>query len=133
MEKIHESKFQQIMYDAETGILTEVWLPETAEMEDEDFQTEMKQQVFAVRSKQPKGVLTESLQMRYAISIDMQEWLNSEIFPQFIAIGVIKIAMLLPEEIIAQLSIEQSMDESEGSKFQVQYFSEKDKAMEWLG
>lgn len=132
METLYDSEFQTISFDQETCILHERWKPETEKMNDTIFKTEMLNQLKAAKTAHPQSVITDTLQMNYVISVKMQEWMNITIFPEFIQSGITKIAILLTEELITQLSVEQTMEEEEGSKFSVLYFSDKKEAEKWL-
>jgi hypothetical protein len=46
--------------------------------------------------------------------------------------GLRKYAIIVSQEMVAQLSIEQTMEESQASNFQVRYFDDSEEAMRWL-
>ncbi len=132
MKKIHDSAFQSIEYDASKGVLYETWKPETSKMNDKDFKKEMLAQLNAVKFIKPKGVITNTFNLNYAIHPDIQDWMNEEIFPHFITAGVKKVAFLLSEVLITQLAVQQTMNETTGKKFILNYFSNIDEAEKWL-
>jgi len=132
MQELHNSKFQRIIFDEETGIMDETWKPETKNMDDEEFKNEIGHQLDATLDVKPRLVITNTLEMLYVISIEMQEWMNSVIFPQYMKVGIEKVAILLSEQIIAQLAVEQTMEEEQGSQFEFSYFSNLEEAQAWL-
>ncbi|HAI77152.1 MAG TPA: hypothetical protein DCM08_12985, partial [Microscillaceae bacterium] len=64
--------------------------------------------------------------------VNLQSWVDQEIFPQFVQAGLRKYAIIVSQEMVAQLSIEQTMEESQASNFQVRYFDDSEEAMRWL-
>jgi len=69
---------------------------------------------------------------KFAIIPEVQEWVGTQIIPKVIASGLKKLAFIVSEEIIAQLSIEQTMSESKSDEFTLLYFDNEAKANTWL-
>lgn len=132
MKTLHDSEFQRIEFDEKSGILYEIWKIKSEDMTPLDFQNEMQQQVQAARQAKSRAALTDTLDMRFPIVPEMQEWLNENIFPQFIELGMKRIAFLMSREMITQLSVEQTMEEETGSQFEMRYFSDQQEAERWL-
>ncbi len=60
----------------------------------------------------------------------MQEWMNKEILT--IAVDIKKSAYIVPTELFAQVSVEQTMDEVVGQRIVQQYFENESEAWKWL-
>ncbi len=70
------------------------------------------------------------MNMKYVIGLEMQEWMNKEILT--IAVNFKKSAYIVPTELFAQVSVEQTMEEETGQKIVQQYFENEDEARKWL-
>ncbi len=132
MTKLYESNFVEITLNTTHQIITNTWFPSTEDMEDEDYKTDMLQFVELVQIYRPNYHLIKSVDFLYTITIEMQDWTNYTIFPKLAKAGIQKIAFLVSSEVIAQLSIEQVLEESNATAFQIRYFSSEKNAIAWL-
>lgn len=130
--QIHNSKYWTINFDETSKIINPEWNEKTAEMTDSEYKAEMEKYTELVEEYKPQKALIDCLQLYYVIPPKVQEWTNTTLFPRILGAGVNKVAILFPEDIITQLSLEQVMEEVLGQKFVTNYFSDKDKAKEWL-
>ncbi len=132
MEKIHESEFINIFYDKEKSFF-EFKFNDLSEMEDDTFKKELETQAELTEKYNPERFLFHSKNFNFAITPEVQEWTDKNIFPRYINAGVKKFAYIFSSDMISQLSIEQVMDENEASKgFQTKYFDNEKEAKEWL-
>ncbi len=129
---IYKSRYQSIDFDEQTGILYENWKPASISLNDKEFKKEMLQQVKAVETTNAKAALTNTIDLKYAIHPNMQEWMNATVFPKFINLGIKQVAMLQSHELITRLSVEQTMREKTGKSFTIKYFADVKDAEVWL-
>ena len=129
---LFESRYLQISLDEEKSIIINKWLPTTKDMTDEEYQENMLEFVKLAEAHKPKFHLIESEEFLYGITVDMQEWTNNEIFPRLAAAGIKKIAFTVSSELVAQMSIEQALEEDKAAAFQVKYFDSKEDAVNWF-
>ncbi len=130
--QLYISKFVEISLSDSNLIIINDWFDTTMEMTDEQYQNEMLKFAELAVLHNPKYHLIKSINFLYAISLEMQDWTNNTIFPQLQEAGIKKIAFLVSAELIAQLSIEQTLEESNASAFEVKYFDVEDDAKNWL-
>ncbi len=128
---LHTSNYVEIIYEKENSLIIDKFLSATEEMETEDFKKEML--VFAKKCEKykPERELVYLLDMKYSIVPDVQEWINNNIFPRYKNI-IKRMAFLMPEDLIIQMSIEQTMEEKTGEGFTQAYFDSEQKARKWL-
>lgn len=112
------------------AILKSVWQKNSQEMSDDDFKTEIEQWCQSVEKYKPKGCIANTLQFRFTISPDVQNWYNENITPRKFKAGLQKIAFIVPEELLSELSIEQIFDEQEAITFK--YVASEEEALNWL-
>ncbi len=69
---------------------------------------------------------------RFTIVPDVQTWVDKEVFPRFLAVGLKRYALIMSTQIVSQISIEQTMEEGAGNEFQTRYFDDEIEARKWL-
>ncbi len=130
--ELYKSKYQVIEYNENDRMLRKAWTTQTELMSEEDFKSEVLKIAECLESVKPYRMCDNTQNFTFPISPELQTWVNTQIFPRFIAAGLIRYALIVSEEFIAQISIEQTMEEGEGRKFTVQYFNSEESAKVWL-
>jgi len=128
--KIYESKFKTTVYSESESLISNYWTNE--EMQDADFQHEITVWIEAIEELTPLRLLADTRLFNYAITVDMQEWNNNTTFPRIIAAGVKKFAIIMPADLLIQLSLQQTMEEDKTGAFAYNYFDNEDSARAWL-
>jgi len=129
---IYKSDYIEISFDSQKSIITNEWFSVTSQMTDEIYKKEMLKFVEFVKIHKPKFHLIKSLNFLYVITIEMQNWTNENVFPVLAQNGIKKISFLVSSEIIAQMSIEQALEENNASVFEIKYFDSEKSAIDWL-
>lgn len=132
MEQLHQSKYFLVSYHQENQLFYYVFNETTESMSAEEYIDELKVFIELVRTHKPTRVLGHMVDFKFAITPDIQEWVNNNLFSVYQEIGFKKIAILLSKEFIAALSIEQTMEEDSTQAFQTSFFDEEAAAMQWL-
>lgn len=131
--RIYSSSLLDMDYDAKNNLILYTWHPTTAEMTDREYQTEHLQIVHFSQKYGIANHLIDTRNFRYAIGLEMQEWANQNFYPPLIASGSKKFALLIPSDIFAQVSIEQTIEEGKVEGIvQTKYFQDISKAKSWL-
>lgn len=130
--KLHENDVTTVILDTENSVIEQHWSDK--EITEEEYKTDQLLFLDLVREHRPKYGLVDTRKFRFTISIELQEWVAKEITGKAVQLGMQKAAFLLPSELIAQISIEQTIDEGALSEnvLSTQYFDDKNDAMEWL-
>jgi len=136
METIYESRFSAHKYDATTETLFSDWFEETGKMTDDDFRNEMQAWLNIFRVCKPKYLYDRCVDFCYAINPAEQIWMAHLLNAEWIDLGLKKYAHMVPEELIAELSVEQLFDEffqmNLPNQFPIVNFSKKEDALNWL-
>ncbi len=85
-----------------------------------------------IETAKPKYIFADTLDMKFSIYPDLQEWHNKEIFPVFVKVNLRKLAVLVSSDLFTQVSIDQLIGEGKGGEMVTQYFEDEKKAIEWL-
>jgi hypothetical protein len=130
MEKLYESEFKVTLYEPENSLIINNWKDEK-EMTDEDFKEEIISWVELVEKYNPENLIADTRKFNYTVSVELQEWNEKKVFPRLANAGVKKFAVIESEELVAQLSLEQTMDVA-GDVMQHQFFTSQDEARAWM-
>ncbi len=132
MQRIYESKYYTIDYSVAKNIF-EFRFKHTLAMTWADFRAELIKQTELAFQYQPAYFFFDTKNFHFLITPEMQGWIDDNIFTKFIEAGVKKYAYLNSTEIIAQISIENTMDERIASiGFSTKYFNDETEAKKWL-
>ena len=133
MKKIYSSAFQEIYYDVENSIIKNIWLPDYISFEQQ--KEELRNWMTKFNELKPKYMLTNGGDM--VVPPQMQDWIIQFLFPTIIEKGVLRYAILLPNEFYNKLSVEQMFSEDKeisNDEFQQCFFpqNKEQKALDWL-
>ncbi|MCC5946451.1 MAG: hypothetical protein JJT94_16080 [Bernardetiaceae bacterium] len=129
---VYQNEYWTIYHDEKNAMIIPVWNSTSSSLTNDLYKIEMQNYAAVVEKYTPKQLLIDCRDLYFAIAPEVQDWTNITIFPIVFAAGVRNVAVILPKEFIANLSIEQVMEEVEGTKFFTRYFGTQDKAKEWL-
>ncbi|MEM9673523.1 MAG: hypothetical protein ACFB15_12505 [Cyclobacteriaceae bacterium] len=63
---------------------------------------------------------------------EKQEFIQQEWFPKAIAIGLKKVAFVVPKDVFGKFGMEKANKEAEGSPIDMKYFDSLEEAKEWI-
>ncbi|WP_027003014.1 STAS/SEC14 domain-containing protein [Hugenholtzia roseola] len=130
--QVYKSKYKKIDFHQAESVMEVTWLPQTADMSAQEYQEEMLNYIEIARKYKPLYALPNTAELFFTITPEIQQWMNAQIFPVFAQIGMRAAAFVVSQDIFAQLSIEQTMEEEVGQRFQSRYFVNTEEAMNWL-
>jgi len=132
MKKVFDSKYDEIFVEAETRIVKNRWKEATKSMNWEEFKTELLDLKKIVVENQTKGILGNTLNLYYTIVPEQQTWIAQNYFPDVLAAGLKKYAIIVSVDLITELSVEQTIDENANLPFESKYFKSEEEAYAWL-
>lgn len=131
--EIYKSEYQTINFDESKSILSKFWTPKTDDLNADTFSAEVNKIAECAEKYNAKYILDDTRDFSFTITLDLQSWVDNEVFPRFIAAGLKKYAIIVSKEFISQLSIEQTMEGEKGSQtFEVLYFDNTEEAQRWI-
>ncbi|WP_375561203.1 hypothetical protein ACE193_01215 [Bernardetia sp. OM2101] len=132
--KTYKSKYVERFFYEEKQMVTSTWLTTTESMNAKEFKEEMQSLADMITEENVKFILSITKDLRFPIVPELQEWILEVIVPQFTDAKIEKQAMIVPEEFIAQLSMEQTVDDVELSKHthESKFFTEVEEAQAWF-
>jgi hypothetical protein len=136
LQTLYTSHYAKHTFDTETQTLHSNWFIQTSDMTPDEFRQEMEKWAEVSEACKPTYIYDYCVHFVYPISIENQLWLAHLLNPTWIRAGVQKYAHVVPEEFIANLSVDQMFEEffnmNLPNQFEIKHFSEAEEAMNWL-
>ncbi len=98
----------------------------------EEFRTELLELKKIVVENKTYGILGNTLDLYYTIIPEQQSWIAQNYFPEVLAAGLKKYAIIVSADLITELSVEQTIDENQNLPFETKYFKNENEAYTWL-
>lgn len=133
-----DNKFFTAYYEEEHKLFEQIWLPESEYMTNEDYKA-------TAVANEAKGkelglkinlYLLDNRNFLYIMTPEMQEWqaknVSSKVADYVTDPSALKVAIVMSSDFIAQLSIEQAINEGHSDSNSFRYFDNVEEAREWL-
>lgn len=130
--KIYESPYLVIEYIEEGNYQINTWLPNSKNLDDAIFKTEVSEQAKVALEKNIVAFVTDTTSLFFTIHPEVQKWVNEIIFKKMCEAGVKKLALLSSSDLVTQLSVEQLVDDYTLKGFAIEFFDDTEKAKEWI-
>lgn len=131
MEKF-ESKYFTIEVDEKNDLMLQAWLETSGEMGTNTYKEQMEKYVSFHEKYPMKKILVDTLNFNFVMNSETQIWVNQNIAPRQVAFGMQKSAFLVSSDFIAQLSVEQAVEEQGENPYEMAFFDKKEEAINWL-
>lgn len=131
MEKL-ENKYFTAEADKENGILKQEWLTTTADMDQETYKKYMLKYVEFYENHPMSKSMVDTRNFGFVIDVETQKWVNENIAPRLVALGMKKAAFIVSSDFISQISIEQAVDEQNENPYDMKFFDNTNDAEKWL-
>ena len=131
MKELQKTKFTSLLLNEEYKYLVQSWRNLNEAMNEEDYKENMLLYRDEVENCKIEKALIDTRQINFTVTVNLQKWVDSEI-AKFTTKYIKYIAFVMPENLVQQISIEQTMDEKEGRKVTTRYFDYIQKAEDWL-
>ena len=127
---IFESTYQAIVFN--NNILVQTWKEDSEKMNSELFKSEMVKLGEAFDSKKPESVLINMLNFTFAVAPGVQDWVNKNVNSKLIEYKTKKLGFIVNSDLFTKISVEQTLEENEGSQLTNKYFENEKDALEWF-
>jgi len=132
MKVIYESNYQTFNLNKKKSYLIAIWSEKSEKIVNEDFKNEMYAELEYVEKYQAKNYLIDTFNFRFIITPTLQEWTDQHINTKLDELGLQKLAYIVSEDFVSQLSIKQTMDESKKENYATRFFTSCEEAEAWL-
>ena len=129
--EVFKNKYLSIKVDETKKVLIEEWYPTTKEMTNDEWKaTRYKFKDIFLQYNLSK-FLSLCKELYFLITPELQEWMAENITKGSEDL-VEKAALVIPTELFAEVSLEQTMDEMETGKLDTAFFDNEQNARNWL-
>jgi hypothetical protein len=132
---ILENKYVRTDFEAEHFLAHSTWTKETGSMSKAEYFEIFDELAALLAQYQVKLWLGDTIDFLVPVTPDMQNWIATAFTPKVVASGLLKMALVMPTDIIPSLSVEQTVEEMQEQNVQVflvNYFDQVDQARAWL-
>ncbi|HAS43387.1 MAG TPA: hypothetical protein DCS93_23105 [Microscillaceae bacterium] len=127
-----ETEFAQMSFQEEDSLYILRWKSDHQNLNDDLFKEQVNIWLENIKKCRPQRLLVDTSLFNYVVVPEIQDWFDEKVFALYPQIGVQKQAMLLPEDLFTQVSIQQTNESPKNQTFEVNYFDNEQKALEWL-
>lgn len=134
MINLHKSEYHQLDFDNDKKMMIGVWTEKTEDMSVDELKSEILKICDHIIETKPKYFLADDRLRKNLFTVQDQEWIAQTFGKAFVQAGLNRVAVMPPEEMVAQLSTEQTADELKQKKLPVdiKFCTDKEKALGWL-
>jgi hypothetical protein len=132
-QMVYKSHFLEMHHEKEHNLMRYVWYRSTNNMTNAEYQKEHLEIVSFSEKYQITRHLIDTRSFAFTIGTDMQEWAGEHFYPPLIASGSLKFSLVVPANLFAQISIEQTIEDGGvDGVIQTRYFDNLEKARTWV-
>lgn len=133
LKNVYQSPFLNIGFEDTEKIFYNSWSNSADRMTDAELKKIMTDMVEVCRTHKPRGLL--AINLKFTLSPEMQVWIAEVPIAEMIGMGCKKVAIMIPEDVFVQMSMEQFADESaerNASEDSTKLFADMEEAKKWL-
>jgi len=130
--QVFDNDYETANFHEDLQLFEAVWKSKSEKMADEDYRNEIVKQFDFIATKKFKYVLWDTREFFFTIVPKTQQWNNEIIVKNFHLAGVQKVAIVVTPDIFAEVSVQQTMEESSNVNFETQSFETREDAWAWL-
>ncbi len=130
---LHDTEFSAIEYDDKKSLVRHVWKDATESMTEDQFKEEMQKLAEVFEQYKPKYVFVDQRDFEFVVIPSLQTWVDQNVNRILVENKCEKLAFVVPEELLAKLSVSQTLQESYSQNLNVRFFDDYHEAEAWLG
>jgi len=132
-KELYKNEYVAYFLDETKEMIEQIWTNSEGMMSKEEYKSIMLTHLKYVELYKIQKVLVDARELGLTLTPDLQEWIDENITARMNKY-VKWISFIVPEELFAKVSIEQTMEEDEGKNIEgVHYFDDEQEARDWLG
>jgi len=132
--EIYRSNYIIRTFDEKNRLMTSIWLKATKDMDEKEFKEEMLNLADLILKYKAVYLLSDTKELGFPIIPEIQKWIVQNIAPKFVEAKLKKQAIIILNELYAQVSMEQTIDDVNEKKLDMQakFFDNHDDAKIWI-
>ena len=108
METLFKNDFFQIEFDEKNNLFKSVWFDTEQTISDNNIKEIITLSEKLIKEYTPKAVLANDRKRKFIYTVELQNWVALTLFNACIEAKVEKFAVILPSELVAEISTQQT-------------------------
>lgn len=125
----YTSVYNEIHYAEELSLVFCVWKSATANLDVEKYKDEMLAYLDTLKKHNPVNIIHNLRDFQYPVVPEVQQWVDKHINKAGYEAGVRNANFVGSLDLFSAVSVEQLMDEKDGTAFNINYFTSFDEAL----
>ena len=130
--ELHDSRFARIEYIEDLQMVVHIWKIESVNLTEEDFKNEMQTLAFFFKQYKPKRVFVDQREFYFTVVPGLQRWVDTNVNKILVDNGTEKVAFVVSPDILAKLTVTQTLSESYSQNLNVRFFDDYKDAKQWI-
>lgn len=133
MESLYKVNSYELFFQKEKSYFLGVWNKESEHLKDKEIVDIISIVTDFVVKLKPRFFLADDIERLSIYTFELQEKIAKIISNGLAEADTRKFAILIPKDLIAELSTDQAVDEFQSPPFETQFFSTQEEALKWFG
>lgn len=131
--EIYKDPFRTVSFEKSKKMLHQIWHKATDDMTVDEYKKAALSLVEEVGKHGAIRILNNAVESQFVVTPELQDWFNANVATRLLKSGVQKYAIILPDELFTQVSVEQIVDDTvDVVKDKINYFNSEENALEWM-
>lgn len=132
MEKVFETEKIIVWFDKDRQLQKASWIGDNADITEKEIKEVINIEADLIAKYRPSYYIADDSKRQFIYTVDIQNWVATTLAKVCIDVGVQKFAILMPKDLIAELSTEQTAEETGKIPVEIEYFNDEVSATKWL-
>ncbi len=132
METLRKNKYFELKYDEEKELFFSIWKGKGDSISDEEIKTEIGAAAEFIKQYKPNFIISDDSERKFLYNVNIQNWVAKTLVEANIVAGLKKFAIILPIEMIAAISTEQTAEEVLQIPYELKLFTKLEDAQKWI-
>lgn len=132
MKLLKQIQFMSVFFDEQKRLLLHQWKDGNDNLDENELKEIISQVTVIIKEYAPIYFIADDSNRKCIFTVKIQNWIASVIAEACITIGLKSLAIIVPKELIAYLSTEQTVEEAGQLPFEIKYFADKNEALTWI-
>ncbi len=130
--ELHDSRYARIEYIEDLQMIVHLWKIDSVNLTEEDFKNEMQTLAGFFEQYKPKRVFVDQREFYFTVVPGLQRWVDTNVNKILVDNGTEKVAFVVSPDILAKLTVTQTLSENYSQNLNVRFFDDYKDAKQWI-
>ncbi len=132
MKNIFDNPLVELLYSEEKKYILSNWKEGNGHITIDELKALILRAAELIIEYKPIFYLSDNTKQEFGFDVEIQEWVATTMITPCIQVGTQKFALVMPQDILANMSLEQTASEVK-LPIDIGYFNNQQDAMKWFG